>query len=354
MCTSSALNPGGLLGAGATYIKAIGGGFAAIEGPNTLESIDMSLLRMPYVQYFKTRIFLKPGSVNQPVNYANLGDNVTFIALSASYDPKSKIEADNYILYNFITDPTTFFPVAQELVLTGNSTHRIPQLFLSNPSTLYSVKIEMIVACIDQNQAFFNNTNLPNNSNFTVSNLEFDDIQTHLVNQSIKVLNVYDQPVLYQQLNDISLIERSGHVLIIDDNAIGRVYLDFVSDYHALQALSALSWLLENRATRILPQTADNTAPVVTFTGAVVSNIATVLLSTYSGSITKINLLALLVSTIVDNRDGVMIFNSNDIQIQQASVPFASITNTGVYDIIFNIKDIADNSNLQVITLTVS
>lgn len=354
MCTSSALNPSGLLGAGATYIKATGGGFAAIEGANTLESIDMSLLRMPYVQYFKTRMFLQPGAVNQPVNYANLGNNVTFIALSVYYDAKAKIEENNYILYSFVTDPATTFPVAQELVLTGNSTHRIPEIFLSNPSTLYAVKVEMLVACIDQNQAFFNNTNLPNNANFTISNLEFSDIHTHLINQSIKVLNTAGQPVLYMQIVDIAMIERSGHVLIIDDNAIGRVYLDFVNDYNALQALSALSWLLEVPVTRTLPQVADNTAPVVTFTLNVVANAASATLFAYSGTITKTNLLTFLLSTIVDNRDGNIIYNPNDIQIEQATIPFSTITTPGVYNIIFNVKDIADNSNLQVIILTVS
>ena len=77
-----------LLGAAETYIKVSGTNFIAIEGSSTLEKMELSLLKFPYKQYFKTRIFLQPGASNQPVNFANLGDNVTFFAMAIYYDPK--------------------------------------------------------------------------------------------------------------------------------------------------------------------------------------------------------------------------------------------------------------------------
>jgi hypothetical protein len=65
-----------------------------------------------------------------------MGDNPTFLSIAARYDPNSKIETDNYVQYSYILmiySRNYYFD--QLLILTGNSTHRIPQLYLTNPNT---------------------------------------------------------------------------------------------------------------------------------------------------------------------------------------------------------------------------
>lgn len=316
----------------------------------------MALLKMPYKQYFKTRMFLQPGAANQPINFANLGDNVTFFAMSVYYDPKSKIEADNYITYHFETDTDTEFPAAQLLVLTGNSTNRIPQIYVTNPNTLYQVKVEILCACIDLNMAFFNNISLPSNSNITITDLEFDDIQTHVQGLNIKAINALNQVMLYMNLADIAAIERSGHILIIDDNALGRVYFDFVNTYNALQAYSAISWLLEDVVNRTLPQPSDDTPPVITFTANVVLNAASLTLTNapYLGTVTKSQLITFMINNVTDAVDGLILMGIADIQIEQSGVYFSQITSTGTYNIIINAKDIAENNTQEIVVLTVN
>lgn len=355
MCTNNCSNSSLLSLGQETYIKVSGSSFVAIDGASTLEKLEMGLLRMPYEQYFKTRMFLQPGASNQPVNYANLGDNVTFVAIAAYYDPKSKNEPDNYLTYHFATDTDTEFPMAQLLVLTGNSTNRIPMLYLTNPNTLYPVKIEILCACIDTETSFFNNTSLPTNNNLTISELEFDDIQTHVTGLNIKVINALNQVMLYMNIADIAAIERSGHILIVDDNAIGRIYLDFVSTYNALQALSAISWLLADSSVRTLPQPADNTAPVITFTANVILNASTITLANapFLGTATKPLLLAHLIDNVTDAIDGSIFLGIGDILIEQGGNYFTSITAVGTYNIIINAKDIAENNAQEVIVLTV-
>ena len=354
MCTNSCGN-NGLLGSVESYIKVSGSNFVAVEGSTTLEKLEMGLLKMPFKQYFKTRMFLPAGAANQPINYANLGDNVTFLAISVYYDAKSKNEADNFITYHFDTDPNTEYPIGQLLVLTGNSANRIPQIFLTNPNTLYPIKIEVLCACIDLTTAFFNNASLPSNANLTINDLEFDDIQTHVLAQNIKIINALNQTVLYMNLADIAAVERSGHIIIVDDNALGRIYLDFVNTYNAIQALSALSYILKDPNNRTLPQAADNLAPVITFTANVILNAATITLAAapFLGTITKAALITYMINNVTDVVDGLIILQPSNLEIEQAGTYFMQITTTGVYNIIVNVKDIAENNNQQIIILTV-
>ena len=344
-----------LLGTKETYIKVSNSSFIAVEGSASLEKMEVSLLKCPYKQYFKTRIFLQAGAANQPINYANLGDNVTFLAIAAYYDPKSKIEADNYIMYHFETDPDTKFPIAQMLVLTGNSTNRIPQIYLTNPNPLYPVKVEILCACIDLNMAFFNNMSLPSNNNITITDLEYDDIQTHVQNQNIKVINALNQVMLYLNIVDIAAIERSGHILIVDDNSMGKVYFDFVNTYNALQAFSAISWMLEDPTNRTLPQPTDDTPPVINFTTNVVANAASLTLANapYLGTVTKPQLISYLIDNVTDARDGLILIGIGDIQIEQSGLYYSQITLTGTYNIIINVKDIAENNAQEIVVLTV-
>jgi len=116
--------------------------------------LGVSELRMPYRQLLKGRIILKAGQVNYLLNHLGLGDNATFLAIKATYNIKSVIEADNYVEWSFYDDVSRINTLSQLLVLTGNSTNRIPQLFLTNTNSKYPVTLDVMVAVIDDNTFF--------------------------------------------------------------------------------------------------------------------------------------------------------------------------------------------------------
>jgi hypothetical protein len=162
--------------------------------------------------------------------------------------------------------------------------------------------------------------------------------------------------MLYLNIVDIAAIERSGHILIVDDNSMGKVYFDFVNTYNALQAFSAISWMLEDPINRTLPQPTDDTPPVVTFTANVIANAASLTLANapYLGTVTKPQLISYLINNVTDARDGLILIGIGDVQIEQSGLYYSQITLTGTYNIIINVKDIAENNSQEIVVLTVN
>jgi hypothetical protein len=144
-----------LFGANNNYIKVGNGEFVAIEGATTAEKLILKDLRIPYKQLLKSKIIIKKGQENYLLNHLGLGDNATFLAIKVIYDSKSVIEEDNYLNWSYFDDVTRVNKIGKMMVLTGNSTNRIPQLFISNPNEKYDVQLEVMVAVIDD-ESFFN------------------------------------------------------------------------------------------------------------------------------------------------------------------------------------------------------
>lgn len=361
-----------LFGGGGNYIKVGNGEFIAIAGSVTAEKLLVSDLRMPYKQILKGRIILKPGQVNYLLNHLGLGDNATFLALKIMYDPKSVIEADNYIEWSFYDDLTKVYNAAQMMVLTGNSTHRIKQLYLTNPNTKYSVMIDVMVASIDDEYNFFNDT--LNQSGTSFVNLEYTDIKSHVVGESIVI---YDKsspakPLIYLLISNIQSITKSGTILIIDDSSYGTIFLQFVTEYDANQALSLFNYIMENPTVdidTIIPIN-DDIAPVIYFysnVGATSSGdyiyfngssasvpydtsygytFSTSMSLTTHGTNSAIGpneIISLLVDSIVDGRDGTMSLMPSNIVISGTSGVISTIATAGSYSFSFNISDTAQN-----------
>jgi len=137
------------------YIKVGNGEFVAIEGATTAERLVLKDLRIPYKQLLKSKVVIKKGQENYLLNHLGLGDNATFLAIKVIYDSKSVIEEDNYLNWSYFDDITRVNKIGKMMVLTGNSTNRIPQLFISNPNEKYDVQLEVMVAVIDD-ESFFN------------------------------------------------------------------------------------------------------------------------------------------------------------------------------------------------------
>lgn len=137
------------------YIKVGNGEFLAIDGSNIMERLVLSDLRIPYSQILKGRIILKPGEENYLLNYLGLGDNVTFLLIKATYDSNS-LEEDNYITYKPYNNIEFLSSFSKMIVLNGNSTNRIPQMFLTNPNPNYKVELDLMIAIIDDETSFYN------------------------------------------------------------------------------------------------------------------------------------------------------------------------------------------------------
>lgn len=366
-----------LFGNGSQFIKINAGDFVAVQGSDTRERLITSDLRMPYKQILKSRVILKPGQANYLLNHLGMGDNATFLGIRATYDPKSVIEADNYIQWSYYDDLTRINTFAQMIVLTGNTSNRIAQLYLTNPNTKYSVFLDVMVASIDDSYSFFTDT--LNQTGTTFTGLEYTDIKSHIVGESIVIIdkNSPPRPLIYILLNTINSIEKSGTILIIDNTTYGKVFLQFLTENDAFQAHSLLNYVLENPSVDIgsLSPVDDLIDPVLYFNsyvggiGATISSSLTSSIPTYVGGssysvtgytfstsisistdgtssgtiIDKNQLIYLLVDYVEDSRDGYMYMNPYNLIITGTSGSITSITNPGSYSLTFDFSDIAQN-----------
>lgn len=386
--------PGGgssLFGTRSQYIKTNGGDFIAVDGSNTKERLILSDLRIPYKQILKSRIILKAGQINYLLNHLGLGDNATFIAIKAVYDVKSTNEEDNYVNWSYYNDLTKVHQFAQMMVLGGNSTHRVPQLYLTNPNATYPVYLDVMAAVIDDDYSFF--SDILNQTGTSFVGLTLGDIKSYVVGESIVVNDKSSpvQPLIYMILNNINSIERVGTVLVIDDSSYGNVFLEFTTEYNAYQSHSLLSYVLQNRNINIntLNPVDDLTAPIIyfystiggsasgdyiSFNGATSgvpydtscgytfsTSISMTSFGTSSGTlIDKPQLINLLISStnstdkdIWDNRDGLMELEDYNLIITGTAGTTDTIYNTGTYSLTFDFSDIAENYVNAGITLNI-
>ena len=359
-----------LFGPSSQYIKTNSGDFIATEGSNIRERLMLSDLRIPYKQILKSRIILKKGQTNYLLNHLGLGDNATFLSIKAVYDSKSIVEIDNYVTYSYYDYPVKNFTFAQLLVLTGNSSNRIPQLYLTNPNSNYPVYLDIMVAILDDNYSFFNDD--VNQSGTSFTGLEYTDIKSFVVVESIAIYdkNVPARALVYLGLPYINSITLNGSFLIIDDESYGSIFLQFLTEFDALQAHSLLNYVLENPLMdidNIIP-IIDSVSPVIHFnskagaTGSYISfNGSTssvpyssvngytfstsISLSTYGTAsiIQKDKLIDLLIDYVDDNRDGVIELMDSNLIISGTAGVVNSIGLLGTYSLTFNLNDLAHN-----------
>jgi hypothetical protein len=351
------------------YIKTNTGDFVAVEGSSTRERFSLSDLRIPYKQIIKGRVVLKAGQTGYPLNHLGLGDNATFLSLKVNYDPKSKFEFDNYIQWNYFDDFSKIYPVSNLLVLSGNSTNRIKQIYLHNPNPNYSVSIDAMIAVIDDNTSIF--TDKLNQSGLSFNDLKYTDIKTHIVDESIVIyssdeIDLIPVPICYITIDDLkrATISKNGKILTLSDISVGSIYLDFVDNENAKQGFSLLQYVKNtpNAIIQELNPVADNTDPIIRFKNLVYldgsptyskpydTTMATTFSATMSfgiyasgSNISKDILVSSLIDDILDNRDNISL-NGNSILIYDGINERENIVALGTYSIHFNIIDLAENS----------
>ena len=361
------------------YIKTDKGDFIAIKGANIHERQILSDLMIPYEQVLKSRIHLKAGQVNYLMNHLGLGDNATFVSIHARYDSKSVLEEDNYLVWNFYSDFNKQYAMDQLLVLTGNSSNRIEQIYLTNPNPDYAVELEVMVAVIDDEYSFFNNFNHQVGRSYI--GLDLIDIKTHVPGESIVIYDksTPNKPLTYFTITNIQNVVRTLHILNVKDSVLGDTFLEFSTEENAIQAESLLNHIVNNPSVNInnlcpledleppviyFNQNYENTGDFITFNGLTAASYNTLDGSTFStqiefatyatsSMITKTDLLDGLIDSVVDNRDGTMSLTDDSINISSGTNSYDVITASASYEITFNIEDIAKN-NLNDILINIS
>jgi hypothetical protein len=357
------------------YIKFLNSSIVAVDGADTVENQVLSALRIKYSQINRARITLRPGQTDYLLNYAGLGDGISFLSIVATYDPKSKIEADNYLQYAFYNDLTRLRTFCEIMVLTGNSTNLIPQIYLTNPNANYGVTLDVLMASKSDTYNPFEDTINQTGTSFV--GLSYSSIKTHVLNDSIKIVNSQNNPLIYLQLANINSIERTGLILTVDDSSRGEIFLKFGDTYSVNQGFSLMNYILENPNINTNILTTDDAAPVVyfynqvvgtnsyiEFNGATAGPYNTSIGNTFStimslgtfGTISNNLLVDVLVDSVSDNRDGVMSITGSNLVVTKDSTTYTSITASGTYSVTFtNVKDLAENSiNGVILTLTIT
>jgi hypothetical protein len=369
-----------IFGPGSKNIKFYVNDLIAVDGPNTVERQILGNLRFPYNQILRGRIILKAGQINYLLNNLGLGDNSTLLSLAVTYDPKSVHEEDNYIMWSFYDNLVNSYPISYMLLLSGNSTNRVKQIYLTNPNPNYDVNIDVLVGNIDNTYNFFNDT--LNQTGTTFVNLTYTSIQSYIIGESIKIIDSNSNPLIYISLSNISSIYISGQILTIDQTSTPSIFLQFTTINDANQAFSILNYVISNPNVDIgtlgmdtQPPTiywfstvgnsasndyiylngSSNSVPYSTLDGNTFST--SISLSTYGGTnstIDKTSLNQLLINNVVDNRDGTINLTASNINLTYNSLSVNSITQSGTYSMTLNVSDIAGNAiSGTTLTLTI-
>ena len=360
ICTGASL-----FGNRGQYITFKNDNIVAIEGMNTVEKFLAGDIRIPYKQLLKSRIVLKSGQINYLLNHLGMGDNATFLVIKATYNKESVNEEDNYILWNYFDDFNTQYPLAQMLLLTGNSTNRIKQIYLTNPSTKYDVTLDVMVGSIDDTYNFFQDSTGQVGTSFT--GLSWTDIQSFVVGTSIVLNDTNGYPLIYIELSNINSITRTSTMVTIDDDSYGTIIWVFTSEEEAAQAQSLLNYVLSSSNINIANVTEDVDPPIL-YWNSTVGNSPTasfisfngltagvpydtndgftfstdISLSQFGPTLTKIDLISLLVGSVSDNRDGIISITSSAINLV-GTQSVEQISATGSYTMTLNISDLALN-----------
>lgn len=210
--------------------------------------------------------------------------------------------------------------------------------------------------------------------NLVFTNLEWTDIKTHVLGESIVVNDKTPQALIYLTLASIESIRREQNfTLLVIDSQSDAVRLRFVDEFNYNQAYSLLNYILQNPDQNVNSFTSDTTPPTIFFYEQFWTN--DILLqgnptpnywstddgltfsvelnwSSFTGPkpITKSDLIddnTGLVYTITDNREGQLSLVPDYISIYENALLVSNlvsqISSTGSYVVKINLRDLGQN-----------
>ena len=335
--------------------------FIVKDGPNMMGTMKMCDLSIPYDSFTLSKMTLPSKGREFPVMYGFLGTAITLLVIRASYTASTNstsgitqkcVAQDQYIEYYFENEPLVTRYMSEMLVLTGNANHRIPQVYLYNPTDL-DVYVEIMMANVEPNTV----SSIFAETFNTFTGLVFNDVITDQVfginctgSTQFEVLDMSGNIQCVIPYSKIDLISIDTETITVTTKSDDPVKLIFASKSHAYQALSRMNYVREGSISKYLTKIApgwDATPPVVTLK----TSSSVVVMSGYT-YITKPDLIYRFINTIIDYddsgvlRDGV-INNANtnvQIMVDNTGQLIDVITADGYYTITFTVSDIAGNS----------
>jgi hypothetical protein len=332
----------------------------AADGPRLQGRWHLEGLQIPYDSQFTGIMALDPDTKDMPIMYGHLGTDITFLAVRVVYGSQLQLStsradsiiADKYIEWYYEDEPLVKYTMTDLLVLTGNDNHRIKQIYVCNP-TDYVAEMHIMAANLKKN--VISSQLLPTQNTFT--GLYYSSILSDQVNftpittgsTQIEIYNDSDNLILSLEYASIDVIENECEKLIIRTDNDENIELVFLSEFHAKQAHSRISWVTEDYVNRYLTSEEpgiDNVAPIVYFYANPVD--------TYTGStVTVEQLQETFINYIEDARDGEISKYDTEVTIRKVGSirNFEQIEEQGTYEVSFTISDIAGNEVTHIKTV---
>ena len=325
-----------------SVIKFSNGSFLAGD----MNKIKFSDFNINYENFTDSEFIIKKHNENVYIDLGQLSENSTFFILKVNNGEKTlkeKIYTKSYIEYSFINDINNRFRTSDIIILSTNNNYPIGGIYLSNV-TDNDISIKILMS---------NDMNInaieSNNTSYTISGLVFNDIVSdNILGDSsqflIKDINGRVRlSVDYRKIIDISI---SDNLLTIQTDSNDDITLSFISDYHAIQAMSRMLFALDTNFIITYDYPApDNTAPVINFI-----NEDLYLIYNDFTEITKEMLLSDIVSNVYDYDDNgnfISVIDLGDIEIyildKHTSSYINSIKRNGEYIVYFKAKDRCGN-----------
>jgi hypothetical protein len=312
------------------------------------------------------------------VTNCNCGSNPIYADQQTQFVPKngcstscSSTSNEPYLSYIFETNSNEVRYMDDLMILTGTDTHKIPKVYLSNPSKDYDAIVTIIAST--ESITFDEIITTPiGDDTITVENLEYTDLTS--TSTILNVLNSSSGIAISMRWQDITTesssgdVEINGRIITITDYVQGIINLSFVDEFNAKQAYSLIKWALCNTTTNIITgsQAPDTTPPTINYSDRFTTEIVLadfppinagtcgtsgtdlcdpIYVSGTQGIILKEDLFAFLVDNATDDRDCDVDFTYNNLTLQKvgSSVTTDAITEMGKYHMTFEVMDNACN-----------
>lgn len=320
-------------------IKFSGSDIIVTSGANHLAKLDLCSIRMNYVQYQRLSIQVPPSTTDFLLDFSIMGLKITFVSIKPVYT--GNCSDCNFLKWKFQTSTDPKMSMSSVMVLSGTTANPVSNIIIDNPSTTCPIQLDILVGAMDNDG--LNDVN----AFIYLNNLTYTSIHTLDETNSgiLSFFNESSELVGTVNISDIINISKVPNLnrIIIDESSSDNIILDFATANDALQAFSALNWLMLDPSNRSLPQSADTTAPVITLSNRTTGGTMTIDLSLFSNNYTKLNLISDAIANIIDNRDGTILAGINNISITQGSSSFVTITMPGIYTVVVTVSDIAGN-----------
>lgn len=329
------------------HIKFYDSKINVINGANSLAFLPLCDIKLDYKQYQRLSVIVPKNTEDFVLSFPMMGIKTNFLVIKPVYPNSKKI--NNYMKWKFQSSGDPKWSFTTLLAFTATTNNPLPNLVIDNPSDC-DIQIEILVSGME-------NDYLNDPIAFLyLNNLIFTDVRT-LDETNSEILTFFNEQNELAGTLDVADVVNVYKVsglnrIIIDESSTNNIVLDFKTEYDTLQALSAINWLLLDPATRSLPKAADEDAPVVTFTSAVIGTQLNIDLSSYiNNTFAKQNFITDAIDNIVDNVDGIMFATPDDVTIFNGLTEINNIVNPGNYTIELNISDIAGNIVQHILTI---